>query len=284
MVEGVHFDRGRPAARSRVQGDRGERERHRGDGGRARGSRSARSTLTDDVDASWVDRAGRRDARVPATSTRCRSSAANLSRGEELAIVVTVTGEVAPGAPCAATGARARRPGRRDRLARRLGRRAARLARSAGRVPTTSSQRCAAADRPAPGRACRRGARARGARSHRDDGRLRRPGDRPLAALRGRAGSGHGSRCRRRAGATAAAPPLERGPRRGGEDYELLATLPDPDAVERGARRSCGEAFGVDRSRDRRVIVAGRRRWHSWPSTPTARNGPLEPDGWDHFR
>ncbi len=65
----------------------------------------------------------------------------------------------------------------------------------------------------------------------------------------------------------------------GGEDYELLATLPDAEAVE-AARAELKEAFGVPLT-DIGLIVEG--------AGLTAIEGdgterPLEPAGWDHFR
>jgi thiamine monophosphate kinase len=63
----------------------------------------------------------------------------------------------------------------------------------------------------------------------------------------------------------------------GGEDYELLATLP-ADAVER-AREELRSGFGVDLS-EIGEIVAGPGLVAVDADGATA---PLEPAGWDHF-
>ena len=63
----------------------------------------------------------------------------------------------------------------------------------------------------------------------------------------------------------------------GGEDYELLATL--PGGRGRARARTCGRAFGVDLSEIGEIVGVrprGRR-------TPTAGRAPLAPAGWDHF-
>ena len=65
----------------------------------------------------------------------------------------------------------------------------------------------------------------------------------------------------------------------GGEDYELLATLPDVGAVE-AARIELKEAFGVNLTDIGRIVEGA-------DLTAVRRDGterPLEPTGWDHFR
>jgi thiamine-monophosphate kinase len=65
----------------------------------------------------------------------------------------------------------------------------------------------------------------------------------------------------------------------GGEDYELLATLPDDEAVE-AARIELKEAFGVTLTDIGRIVEGA-------DVTAIRRDGtdvPLEPTGWDHFR
>ena len=65
----------------------------------------------------------------------------------------------------------------------------------------------------------------------------------------------------------------------GGEDYELLATLPDEGSVER-ARAELAEAFGVALT-EIGSIVDGEG------VTAVGVDGverPLDPAGWDHFR
>jgi thiamine-monophosphate kinase len=63
----------------------------------------------------------------------------------------------------------------------------------------------------------------------------------------------------------------------GGEDYELLATVPG-DAVE-AAREDLRSGFGVDLS-EIGEIVAGSGVLAVDADGLTA---PLEPSGWDHF-
>jgi len=65
----------------------------------------------------------------------------------------------------------------------------------------------------------------------------------------------------------------------GGEDYELLATLPGPDAVEAAAVELSG-TFGVPLS-EIGVVVEG-DAVVAIDSDGSER--PLEPTGWDHFR
>jgi len=62
----------------------------------------------------------------------------------------------------------------------------------------------------------------------------------------------------------------------GGEDYELLATLP-PDAVE-AARLHVKDAFGVTLTDVGVIIEEGLIAVH-----PDGRESVLEPAGWDHF-
>lgn len=65
----------------------------------------------------------------------------------------------------------------------------------------------------------------------------------------------------------------------GGEDYELLAALPDPDAVD-AAAAELKEAFGVPLSQIG-IVVEG-----EGPVAVSSDGSehPLEPTGWDHFR
>ncbi|MBA3362974.1 MAG: hypothetical protein H0T07_01065, partial [Actinobacteria bacterium] len=68
----------------------------------------------------------------------------------------------------------------------------------------------------------------------------------------------------------------------GGEDYELLATLPDPGAVEE-ARSELREGFGVSLTDIGAIIEGG-----LLAVDEDAAEGPLieegTMDGWDHFR
>ena len=65
----------------------------------------------------------------------------------------------------------------------------------------------------------------------------------------------------------------------GGEDYELLATLPDETAVA-AARFELREAFGIPLTEIGRIVDG--EGLTAVESDGTAR--PLEPTGWDHFR
>jgi thiamine-monophosphate kinase len=64
----------------------------------------------------------------------------------------------------------------------------------------------------------------------------------------------------------------------GGEDYELLATLPDRDAVE-DARSDLREAFGVSLSEIGAIIEEG-----LVAVDEDGAEGPLAIEGWDHFK
>jgi thiamine-monophosphate kinase len=65
--------------------------------------------------------------------------------------------------------------------------------------------------------------------------------------------------------------------RAGGEDYELLATLPD-DAAVAEARRRLDEAFGVPLAAIGVIIEGG------LVAVDGGGEHPLEPEGWDHLR
>jgi thiamine-monophosphate kinase len=70
----------------------------------------------------------------------------------------------------------------------------------------------------------------------------------------------------------------------GGEDYELLATLPGPEAVA-GAAKDVHEGFGVSLS-DIGVIIEGEGA-ESGGLVGVDEDGterPLAIEGWDHFR
>jgi thiamine-monophosphate kinase len=64
----------------------------------------------------------------------------------------------------------------------------------------------------------------------------------------------------------------------GGEDYELLATLPDDDSVE-GARSELREGFGVSLSEIGVIIEEGLVAVDEGGA-----ESPLTIEGWDHFR
>jgi len=65
----------------------------------------------------------------------------------------------------------------------------------------------------------------------------------------------------------------------GGEDYELLATLPDDAAVD-AARTELTEAFGVPLAEIGRIVDGGGLTAVDADGTER----PLAPTGWDHFR
>ena len=109
-----------------------------------------------------------------------------------------------------------------------------------------------------------------GARRHLDDGRLRRARARSLAAVPRRATSAPASSIARLPVHPAATLAEALG---GGEDYELLATLPDPDAVGGGAGRAPGGVRRVAQRHRRHHRSRGRRSGSS-PSTRTGRNAP----------
>jgi thiamine-monophosphate kinase len=226
-------------------------------------------TLTDSIDAAWVvELAG--GMRQCCDEFALTLVGGNLSRGAEIAIVVTVTGEVVPGRAVRRDGAR---PG--DRLA------------------VTGSLGGSAA-----------GLRVASQRSWSDDERdaLRRY-MRPTPRV-GEAGilSTHGvtsmmdvsdglaidlSRLCRASG-TGARVELARIPVHpaatagealgGGEDYELLATLPDDDALE-DARSELREGFGVSLSDIGVIIEEG-----LVAVDDDGAERPLTIEGWDHFR
>jgi thiamine-monophosphate kinase len=191
--------------------------------------------------------------------------------GREIAIAVTVTGEVAPGRAVLRSGAR---PGDRVVVTGELGGSAAGLRLSALRTMPDDAQRAAIRRHLRPTARVGEGAvLARcGATAMMDisDGLA-------LDLSRLARASGVGVRIR-----------LDRVPIApiatiddalgGGEDYELLATLPDADAVELAAAE-LRESFGVALT-EIGVAVEGARL------VGVGGDGgerPLEASGWDHF-
>ncbi len=227
--------------------------------------------LPPDVEAAWVMElfGGMREA--------CDEYAlwlvgGDLSRGRDASIAVTVTGEVAPGKAVLRSGAR---PGDRVVVTGELGGSAAGL-RLSGAATTPNEQQVALVRRHLrpTARVGEGGVLAsHGATAMMDvsDGlaidlsRLARAshvgaqvvlGDVPVAA-----------------GAT-----LDDA-LGGGEDYELLATLPDDAAVE-AARSELKEGFGVPLTEIGRIVDG--EGLTAIEADGTER--PLEPTGWDHFR
>jgi thiamine-monophosphate kinase len=198
----------------------------------------------------------------------------NLSRGEELSIVVTVTGEVVPGRAVRRDGAR---PGDRVVVTGSLGGSAAGL-RVASRRSWSNDERDAIRRhvRPIP-RVGEAGVLStHGVTSMMDisDGLAI-----DLARLCGASGTGARIEIARIPAHPAATLAEALG---GGEDYELLATLPDLDAVE-DAQAELREAFGVSLS-DIGAIIEGDLVGVERDGTegPLTTDGTME--GWDHFR
>jgi thiamine-monophosphate kinase len=228
-------------------------------------------TLTPDVETSWVMElfGGMREA--------CDEYAlwlvgGDLSRGGEIAISITVTGEVAPGRAVLRSGAR---PGDRLVVTGDLGGSAAgsRFARTRSK-PTQE-------ERAAIRRHLRPSARVG------EGGLLARHGATAMIDI----SDGLSIDLSRllRASGVAARLELDRVPVAhlatlddalgGGEDYELLAALPDPRAVD-AAAAELKEAFGVSLT-EIGLVVEGEG------ASAVGDDGsehPLEPRGWDHFR
>ena len=238
-------------------------------------------TLTQAVDAAWV-------VEVAGGMRECCDEFAlslvggNLSRGQELSIVVSMTGEVGPGRAVRRSGAR---PGDRVVVTGSLGGAAAGL-RVAAQRSWTDDERDALrrSMRPVPRVGEAAILAAGGATSMMDvsDGLA-------LDLSRLCAASEVGARIQ-----------LDRLPVHpaatraealgGGEDYELLATLPGDDAVE-AARTDLREGFGVSLSEIGDIIEvedatesaeAGEKALVIVDEDGTER--PLRAEGWDHFR
>ncbi len=228
-------------------------------------------TLTPDVEASWVMElfGGMREA--------CDEYAlwlvgGDLSRGGEIAISITVTGEVAPGRAVLRSGAR---PGDRLVVTGELGGSAAGLRFARLRRRPTQEQRAAIRRHLRPtARVGEGGVLARhGASAMIDisDGlsldlsRLLKASGVAARLELGRVPVAHLATLEEALG--------------GGEDYELLATLPDPDAVD-AAAVELKEAFGVSLT-EIGVVVQG----HGTVAVGSdGSEHPMEPTGWDHFR
>jgi thiamine-monophosphate kinase len=194
----------------------------------------------------------------------------DLSRGPAVSVSVTVTGEVAPGRAITRAGAR---PGDILVVTGRLGASAAglRLALD-GRAPSTALDRALlrAHFRPVA-RVGEGGAlAAAGATAMMDisDGLA-------LDLSRLCAASGVGARL------TVSDVPLADGATlddglRGGEDYELLASLPDLGSVH-AARAAIADTFGVP------LTAIGEITPDGLTAVTDGREATLEAKGWDHF-
>lgn len=227
-------------------------------------------TLPEAVDAAWVMEllGGMREA--------CDEHAlslvgGNLARGPEVTVVVTVTGEVAPGRAVTRAGAR---PGDRLVVTGDLGGSAAGLRLSSGRTPPSDEERAAIMRHVRPtARVGEAGVLVRcGVTAMIDvsDGLT-------LDLSRLCAASGVGARVR--LADVPVGPAATVGDALGGgEDYELLAALPDAAAVD-AARAELAEAFGVPLTEVGELtaepgMVAVDAAGHE---------DALVPSGWDHF-
>ena len=226
-------------------------------------------TLSDAVDAAWVmELAG--GMRECCDEFALSLVGGNLSRGRDVSIAVTIAGEVAEGRAVRRDGAR---PDHVIVVTGSLGGAAAGL-RLAGRRSWTEDERDALRRqvRPTPRVGEAAVLAAEGATSMIDvsDGLA-------LDLSRLCAASGVGARVElARIPVHPAATPEEA--LGGGEDYELLATLPSPDAVE-AARSRLAEAFGVPLAAIGRIIEGA-------GLVAVADDGqerPLDPTGWEHF-
>jgi thiamine-monophosphate kinase len=245
-------------------------------------------TLTDAIDASWVvELAG--GMRECSDEFAVSLVGGNLSRGRELAIVVTVTGEVGAGRAVRRDGAR---PGDRVVVTGSLGGSAAGLRVSSQRSWSDEERDALRRSmRPVPrvGEASILSAHGATAMMDVSDGLA-------IDLSRLCRASGVGARLEMAHVPVHPAATVDEA-LGGGEDYELLATLPGPDAVA-GARTDVREGFGVSLS-DIGVIIedkgAESAAKSAAKSTAKSTGGlvavdedgterPLAIEGWDHFR
>lgn len=196
----------------------------------------------------------------------------DLSRGREASIAITVTGEVAPGKAVLRSGAR---PGDRVTVTGELGGSAAGLRLMQLRTMPTAEELALVRRHLRPtARVGEGGVLARyGATAMMDvsDG---------LAIDLGRLARSSGVSAR----VSIDDVPVAAGATTddalgGGEDYELLATLPDAEAVD-AARAELRDAFGVPLTEIGRIVDGSGLA----AIDHDGRERPLEPTGWDHFR
>jgi thiamine-monophosphate kinase len=225
-------------------------------------------TLSGSVDAAWVvELAG--GMRECCDEFALSLVGGNLSRGPEITIAVSVTGEVVPGRAVRRDGAR---PGDRLVVTGSLGGSAAGL-RLASQRSWSDDERDALHRhvRPTP-RVGEAGVLA----SHGVTAMIDVSDGLAIDLSRLCAASGAGARVE-----------IEKIPVHpaatrqealgGGEDYELLATLPSAEVVE-GARAELREGFGVSLAEIGVIIEDG-----LVAVDEGGVEGPLETDGWDHF-
>lgn len=228
-------------------------------------------TLTDEVDAAWTMElfGGMREA---CDDYACTLIGGNLARGRDVTVAITLTGEVAPGRALTRGGARR------------------------GDVVVVTGTLGAAAAGWRIKRLRRRPDEEDLAAIRRTDRPIARVGEAQVLARHGatamidvsdglsldlsRLCAASGARARIRIADLPAGPrALPEEVLGGGEDYELLATLPSAQAAG-AARAEIGEAFGVPLS-DIGEIEEGRGLV---AVEVDGQEHPLTPDGWDHFR
>ena len=230
-------------------------------------------TLSTAIDAAWVvELAG--GMRECCDEFALSLVGGNLSRGDEVSIVVTVTGEVVPGRAVRRDGAR---PGDRVVVTGSLGGSAAGL-RVASQRSWSDDERDALRRymRPTP-----RVGEAGVLVSHGVTSMMDISDGLALDLSRLCRASRIGARIELARIPThpAATPGEALG---GGEDYELLATLPDPDAVG-DARSELRQAFGVSLSDIGGIIEEGLVAVvEDGTESPLTTEGASA--GWDHFR
>ena len=230
-------------------------------------------TLSSAIDAAWVvELAG--GMRECCEEFALSLVGGNLSAGGEVSIVVTVTGEVVPGRAVRRNGAR---PGDRLVVTGSLGGSAAGL-RVASQRSWSDDERDAIRRfmRPTP-RVGEAGVLA----SHGVTSMIDVSDGLALDLSRLCRASGTGARIElARIPRHPAATPAEA--LAGGEDYELLATLPDVEAFE-DARSELREAFGVSLSDIGAIIDGGLVSVEEdGTERPLMTEGMIA--GWDHFR
>jgi thiamine-monophosphate kinase len=270
LVEGTHFELGRWSARD--LGYKAVAVNVSDVAAMAASPRYALAalTLTDRVDAAFVMEllGGMREC---ADEHALSIVGGNLARGREVAVTVTLVGEVAPGRAIRRDGAR---PGDVVVVTGELGAAAAGLRCSTGRGNWTDDERTAIRRlmRPVP----RVGEAAI----------LARVGATAMIDLSDGLGldlsrlvraSAVGASIRRDDVPVAPAATREEA-LGGGEDYELLATLPSPDAAQR-ARREIEETFGVALTAIGAIIQGD----GILVADAGSDERPLDLAGWDHF-
>jgi thiamine-monophosphate kinase len=269
LVEGVHFRRGLTSAR-----DLGFKAIVVNVSDVAAMAASPRAavcalTLSDEVDAAWTMElfGGMREA--------CDEYAlwlvgGNLARGSEVSLAVTVTGEVSPGRALLRSGAR---PDDVLAVTGSLGAAAAGLRLAQLRKTWDADERAAMAHHFRP---VARVGEAQVLASHGATAMIDTSDGLTLDLSRLCEASGTGAALEPSEVPVAPAATLEEA-LAGGEDYELLVTLPDRDAVA-AAAADLRAGFGVSLTVIGRIIEEG--------LVAVDRDGvqrPLQPEGWDHF-